>query len=283
MKRTLIILAAIALIFLLVAAPLVFAEENESHSSGSDTTKNSDSVRTKFKTDIETLKLERNSYKEAKKAERAEALKTKTVSYAEKQINVRLKVLTEQEKRLSSANCARVTSVDVKTPVTTVISTLRTDLNTALTKIKAAESSDIARAELKAAIEKTRVFMYINPAISGLCRAGRLMDKITDRFDPLVAKLKEKQVDTTNLEKELTSAKASLNSAIDTYKKVLSNPGSASNKDLLNTAKSHLQAAKTALSGFKSQLSEISVNLKAKNSNETNSEDNSTSAPIQSN
>lgn len=283
MKRALIIIAVITLIVMLLASPLVFAQESQ---GTTQTTTTSDSVRAKFKTDLEAMKLERSAYKEARSTERAEALKTRTVTYAEKQINIRLKVLTEQERRLSGANCSKVTSVDVKTPIATAITTLRNDLNAALAKIKAAGTAEVARTELKSAIEKTRVFMYINPAISGLCRAGKILDRINDRFDPLIVKLKEKQVDTTVLEKELANAESSLMAAIDTYKKVLSNPSSTNNKDLLTSAKAQLKAARTSLSNFKTELAKIADELKADNnlrSNQQGETNSSSSEPVQDN
>lgn len=283
MKRALIIFAAITLIFLLAVAPLVFAEEPE-------TTKqvtNSDSIRSKFKTDLETLKTDRKAFIESKKVERTEILKTKTISFAEKQINVRLKVLTEHERRLSSSQCSKITSTDVKTPVTAAITAMRADLNAALVKIKAATTAEAATAELKTAIEKTRVFMYLNPAISGLCRAGKLMDKIVDRFDPLIIKLKAKDIDTTNLEKELTDAKASINAAIVTYGKILATPASTDNKTLLTTAKTQLKAAKTSLSNFKTELAKIASDLKTDNNLRSTPENDgsgsSSSAPDQNN
>jgi hypothetical protein len=216
------------------------------------------------------MERERKRYSEARRSERPEELRTRTIDFAEKQINTRLKVLSEQSQRFSSTRCAEVVSIDTKSPINSALDSAKRDLNTALAKIKEANTAESARTELKSAIEKTRVFMYINPAISGLCQAGKVLDKIQNKFNPLVKKLKEKGVDTVTLEKELSSAENSILAAIDSYKKVLSNPSSPTNKDLLNSAKAHIKSARTALANFKVELAKIASQLRADNNLRSN-------------
>lgn len=261
MKKFLLILAVIA-ILLLAIAPLALAEEKTTTTATKTTT--SETVREKFKTDLETLKTNRKSFVEAKKSEKAELFLTRSKTFSKQQLTIRDKVLTEQEKRLSAAACSGITSIDVKTPVQASVDAAQKTLATAATAIDSATTADQARTTMKTAVETTRVFAVLNPAISGLCISGRMLDKITAKYDPLVARVKKTGTDTTKLEGYLADAKTQINSAVVIYKAVLANTGATNAAEQLKTAKGYLEKARQALKAFSEELTTIKATLKTK-------------------
>lgn len=254
MRRLLVLLAVIALIVMLVAGPLAFAQE-----SSSVTTNKEQTLRQKFQDDLSALKTERKTLQETRKTERADQQKIKTIQMAEKQLMVRSKVLDEQKRRINQARCSQTTSVDVSSLASAAINKANTTLDTALAAVKSAPSAETARQELKKAIESTRIFAVLNPAISGLCAAGRVTDRINGPLTEVVTKLKTEGKTTQNLEKYLAEAKVSAQSAVNSYTTTLNDPSNPNAKTTLTTAREQMKTTRSSLATFRDELEKLTL------------------------
>lgn len=200
-------------------------------------------VNTQFKADLEALKTERESYRASKLQERQDIQKTRTLALAQKMVDVRIRVLEAQKNRILNGRCSNIKAIDVATPVNAAINSLSADLKTYLTTIEALTDLAAIRTELKEAVDTTRVFSVLNPAISGLCASGRILDRITDKIDPAVDEAKAAGTDTTAIEALIASAKTKVNEAVVLFTKALNKPSASDAKATIKAGRDKLKAA----------------------------------------
>lgn len=200
-------------------------------------------VNSQFKTDLEALKTERQAYREAKLQTRLDIQKTRTLELAKKLVAVRIKVLEAQKNRITKGRCSNIEAIDVVTPITAAIDKLSADLTEDLAAIELLTDVVTMRTELKKAIDTTKVFSVLNPAISGMCASGRILDRIADKIDPAVAEAKTAGTDVTAIETLTASAKTKINEAATLFTTVLNNPGATDAKASVKAGRDKLKAA----------------------------------------
>ncbi|MEX1051766.1 MAG: hypothetical protein WEC83_00020 [Patescibacteria group bacterium] len=217
-------------------------------------------VSTDFKADLEALKTERESYRTAKLQERQEVQKTRTLALAEKMVDVRIRVLEAQKNRILNGRCSNIKAIDVATPVNSAITSMSADLTTYLGTIQGLTDLAAIRAELKEAIDTTKVFSALNPAISGLCASGRILDRIADKIEPAVARAEADGSDVAAIEVLIASAKTKINEAITIFTSVLNDPGASTAKDSIKAGRDQLKAAHQDLVAAVQELRKLGGN-----------------------
>ena len=220
----------------------------------------SDATPTKKTTDLrESIKTKRDAAKTSLddyKAAREEQKLAKLITYGDKAIDERTAAVTGQKSRFSAKNCPAVALVAVNDAFATINAALIVQKTT----LDSATTLEGAKTATREVFQKNRVYMFLVPAARGACVAQKLINIIIDgRLAEVVTKLKTAGIDTATIETKLAEAKASAQSAYNSYLQVLKAPGGddEGNKAKMAAAKTSFQTVRKTLGDVKSDIANL--------------------------
>jgi len=294
-------------VVLSVLAPVVYATDSESSSSSSSrsstsTSRTSSSSRTSTTStrsaEIESSESSKsssslpsfedsqkgtntalNAYKSAKTTEKVAKLK----EFANKVIDERISFL--QNKLTNKIKVEKFVSDAEKTELLGFVNDAIAELNTAKTEINAETDLVKLKEMVKGIYSEHKVYGVVGPKLMGLLSAYRLRflsDKLGTTLDTLSMRLEENKDKLTNYaamkeyldssKTELTSAKASIASAIEAFKAMSpSNVKTVTDKSFAD-GKQFLAKARTSVNKIKENLNKIRSLIEKVKSSSSSSE-----------